>query len=198
MPFIGRFNVSNITAVYGVATQLGWKDEEILTAISRLKPVEGRFDKVDLGDGVTGIVDYAHTPDALKNVLEAIREMCGSGQRVLTVIGAGGDRDRGKRPAMAATACAMSEIVILTSDNPRSENPGDIIEEMKEGVPPEMESQVFSVINRREAIRLAYALARGGDFVLVAGKGHETYQEINGERKHFDDKEELIKIKSST
>ena len=198
VPFIGRFNVSNITAVYGVATQLGWKDEEILTAISRLKPVEGRFDKVDLGDGVTGIVDYAHTPDALKNVLEAIREMCGSGQRVLTVIGAGGDRDRGKRPAMAATACAMSEIVILTSDNPRSENPGDIIEEMKEGVPPEMESQVFSVINRREAIRLAYALARGGDFVLVAGKGHETYQEINGERKHFDDKEELIKIKSST
>jgi UDP-N-acetylmuramoyl-L-alanyl-D-glutamate--2,6-diaminopimelate ligase len=197
VPFIGRFNVSNITGVYGVAISLGWNNEEILTAISSLKPVEGRFEKVDLGDGITGIVDYAHTPDALENVLESIREMCAPGQRVLTVIGAGGDRDRGKRPAMAAAACALSEIVILTSDNPRSEDPGDIIQDMKEGVPVEMEPQVFSIINRHEAIKLAYALAREGDFVLVAGKGHETYQEIKGERKHFDDKEELLKIKSS-
>jgi len=195
VPFIGKFNVSNLTAVYGVSRELGWNEEEVLTGISGLGQVDGRFERIDLGDQVTGIVDYAHTPAALENVLEAIREMCKSEQRIITVIGAGGDRDKGKRPKMAQAACKSSDIVILTSDNPRSEGPERIIEDMKEGIPVEMESQVFSLTNRREAIRLAVALSQEGDYVLVAGKGHENYQEINGVRHHFDDREELIGIK---
>ncbi len=197
VPFIGRFNASNLTAVYGVAVELGWNREEVLTGISAMKQVDGRFEKVDLGDNITGIVDYAHTPDALKNVLQTIKEMCTPHQRVITVVGAGGDRDRGKRPEMAGVACAYSEIVVLTSDNPRSEDPDEIIEEMKKGIPDEMESQVFSLTNRHEAIKLAFALSKPGDFVLIAGKGHETYQEIKGIKHHFDDKEELLSIKST-
>ena len=193
VPFIGRFNASNLTAVYGVAIELEWKSEEVLQAISAMKQVAGRFERFDLGNKISGIVDYAHTPDALGNVLEAIRDICTEG-RIITVIGAGGNRDKGKRPKMALAACRNSDIVILTSDNPRSEDPETIIEEMKVGVPAEMEPHVFSLTNRKEAIKLAYAMAQSGDFVLVAGKGHESYQEIKGKRYHFDDREELIKI----
>ncbi len=197
VPFIGRFNASNLTAVYGVSIELGWEKDEVLPGISKMHQVQGRFEKVDLGDNINGIVDYAHTPDALENVLETIREMCMPDQRIITVIGAGGDRDKGKRPEMAAIACGKSDIVILTSDNPRSEDPDLIIDDMKTGVPVSMESQVFSLANRHEAIKLAYALSKAGDFLLVAGKGHENYQEIKGKRQHFDDREELMKIKSA-
>ena len=197
VPFIGRFNASNLTAVYGVAVELGWNREEVLTGISAMNQVDGRFEKVDLGDNITGLVDYAHTPDALRNVLQTIKDMCTPHQRVITVVGAGGDRDRGKRPEMAGLACKYSEIVVLTSDNPRSEDPEEIIEEMKKGIPAEMESQVFSLTNRHEAIKLAFALSKPGDFVLIAGKGHENYQEIKGIKHHFDDKEELLIIKSA-
>ncbi len=197
VPFIGRFNASNLTAVYGVSRELGWKDEEILTGMSSMQQVEGRFERFDLGEQITGIVDYAHTPDALENVLETIRDMCSTGQRIITVIGAGGNRDKGKRPKMAYVACQKSDIVILTSDNPRSESPDKIIEDMKDGIPSEMESRVFSITNRREAIKLGFAMSNSGDFLLVAGKGHENYQEINGERHHFDDREELLRMKST-
>ncbi len=197
VPFIGRFNASNLTAVYGVSIELGWIKEEVLVGISKMHQVQGRFEKVDLGDNISGIVDYAHTPDALDNVLETIREMCMPDQKIITVIGAGGDRDKGKRPEMAAIACGKSDIVVLTSDNPRSEDPDLIIEDMKAGVPADMESQVFSLTNRHEAIKLAFALSRPGDFLLVAGKGHEDYQEIKGKRQHFDDREELLKIISA-
>jgi len=198
VPFIGKFNASNLAAVYGVARELGWENDEVLTGMSSMAQVDGRFERFDLGDGVTGIVDYAHTPDALENVLETIRDMCSPNQRIITVVGAGGDRDSGKRPKMSAAACRTSDIVILTSDNPRSESPEKIIEDMKEGIPPDMESPVFSITNRREAIQLAMALSKSGDFILVAGKGHENYQEIRGERHHFDDREELMKMKALT
>lgn len=193
VPFIGRFNASNLTAVYAVAIELAWIKDEVLREMSAMKQVVGRFERFDLGNQITGIVDYAHTPDAIENVLEAIRDICQQG-RIITVIGAGGNRDKGKRPKMALAACRNSDIVILTSDNPRSEDPENIIEDMKAGIPAEMESQVFSLTNRKEAIKLAFALAQSGDFVLVAGKGHENYQEIKGKRLHFDDREELMKI----
>ena len=198
VPFIGKFNASNLVAVYGVARELAWEIEEVLTGMSSLSQVDGRFERFDLGDNVTGIVDYAHTPDALENVLETIRDMCSPGQKIITVIGAGGDRDSGKRPKMSATACRISDIVILTSDNPRSESPQKIIEDMKAGIPSDMESQVFSISDRREAIKLALAMSGSGDFILIAGKGHENYQEIKGERYHFDDREELMKMKDLT
>jgi len=184
--------------VYGIARELGWEDDEVLKGMSSMPPVDGRFERFDMGDGITGIVDYAHTPDALENVLSTIREMCSPEQRIVTVVGAGGDRDSGKRPGMCAAACRSSDIVILTSDNPRSESPEAIIDDMKKGIPSDMESQVFSVTNRREAIQLAMALSKPGDFILVAGKGHENYQEIKGERHHFDDREELMRIREKT
>ena len=195
LPFIGRFNASNLTAVFGVAMELNWDEDEVLAAMSAMDQVEGRFERIDLGNNVTGIVDYAHTPDALENVLGTIKDMCVKGQRIITVIGAGGDRDKGKRPKMASEAVKSSDIVILTSDNPRSEDPESIIEDMKTGIPEAKDHQVFCLTNRREAIKLAVAMSTPGDFILIAGKGHEKYQEIKGERHHFDDKEELLKIK---
>ena len=188
--FSGRFNASNLTAVYGASVLLGWNDEDLPVQISRLVPVSGRFQPIAGPKGITAIIDYAHTPDALVNVLDTINEIRTPAQRVITVCGCGGDRDKGKRPVMAAEACARSWKVILTSDNPRSENPEAIISDMKEGLDANALNQVHSITDRREAIRIAVQLAGPADIILIAGKGHETYQIIGDKRLHFDDSEE--------
>ena len=183
---IGEFNASNLLAVYGTALLLGEQPVNILTALSDLEPPRGRF-QIIRGGNLTGIVDYAHTPDALKNVLATINETCRDEQRVITVVGCGGDRDRTKRPVMARIAVEMSHQVVLTSDNPRSEDPNTIIHEMRTGIAQADQSRVFVNADRKEAIRMAVGLARPGDVVLVAGKGHETYQEVKGVNHPFDD-----------
>ncbi len=188
--FIGRFNAYNLTAVYGAALELGADSGEVLASMSELVPVNGRFDTVRSTDGRVAVVDYAHTPDALKNVLDTINELQISG-RVITVVGCGGDRDTTKRPIMARIAVEGSGQVILTSDNPRTENPTSILEQMTEGLDAESRRKALVIENRAEAIRTAAALAQKGDIILIAGKGHETYQEINGVRTHFDDKEQI-------
>ncbi len=190
---VGGFNASNILAIYGTAIALGFDKEELLVEISKLHGANGRFDMVHSESGVVGIVDYAHTPDALENVLETINEVRCHKETLITVVGCGGNRDKTKRPEMAAVTVKLSDKVILTSDNPRNEDPDDIIREMKEGIMPEDMRKVLAITNRREAIRTAVALAKSGDIILLAGKGHETYQEINGVKNHFDDKEELSK-----
>jgi UDP-N-acetylmuramoyl-L-alanyl-D-glutamate--2,6-diaminopimelate ligase len=188
-PFVGRFNASNLLAVYGAGRELGWNKKELLIAMSRLKPVGGRFETIRSSNGITGVVDYAHTPDALKNVLEAINKIRRPGQALITVVGAGGNRDTLKRPVMAAEAVKNSSKVIFTSDNPRDEDPQSIIDQMMEGVSFAERIKVLSIPDRKEAIRTACSIARPGDIVLVAGKGHETYQEVKGKRSHFDDRE---------
>lgn len=188
-PFIGRFNASNLVAVYGAAVLLGWNSEDLLPQMSRLKPVDGRFETFRSKAGVTAVVDYAHTPDALKNVLEALNQIRQPHNELITVVGAGGNRDPFKRPVMAAEAVKASSKVILTSDNPRFEEPEAIIQQMFEGIQPADRSRVISITSRKEAIRAACSMAREGDVVLIAGKGHETYQEIKGVRTHFDDRE---------
>ena len=190
--FTGRFNAYNLTAVYGASILLGWENEQVLTAMSRLVPVSGRFQAFHSPKGCTAIVDYAHTPDAVINVLEAIREITGNKTNIITVVGAGGDRDRGKRPIMAREAAARSGRLILTSDNPRTENPEAIISEMEAGLDSEARNRTLSISDRRQAIRTAAALAQKGDVILIAGKGHENYQEINGVKHHFDDREEIM------
>jgi len=187
--FVGKFNASNLLAVYSTAIMLGQKMEEILPVISQLTPVAGRFDSIRSTDGKMAIVDYAHTPDALKNVLMAISEIRSGNEKVITVVGAGGDRDKTKRPEMAREALQGSDIVILTSDNPRTEDPEAIIKDMEAGIDKSSANKVLSITNRKEAIRTALNLAQTGDIILVAGKGHENYQEINGIKHHFDDKE---------
>ena len=189
--FIGRFNASNLLAVYGTACLLGKRPDEVLTVLSTLRPVNGRFDALHSPKGFTAIVDYAHTPDAITNVLNAIHEVQGGKGRVITVVGAGGNRDKGKRPLMAQEAVKGSDRVIITSDNPRHEEPQDIIADMLAGLTPAQKSNVVTIVDRREAIRTACLLAEKGDVVLVAGKGHETYQDIKGVKHHFDDKEVL-------
>jgi UDP-N-acetylmuramoyl-L-alanyl-D-glutamate--2,6-diaminopimelate ligase len=189
--FVGRYNVSNLLAVYAAARLLGQDQADILTHLSRLEPVEGRLETVLLGDDRIGIVDYAHTPDALENVLTTLAELKKPGTRIITVFGAGGDRDRGKRPLMAGVACRLSDQVIITSDNPRTEDPEKILDDVRRGVPAGTGTGVLSIVNRHEAIKTAVAIARKGDIVLLAGKGHETYQEIQGVKHHFDDREEL-------
>ena len=169
---------------------LGQEKMEVLTVLSTLNAVAGRFQHSKIAE-VTGIVDYAHSPDALENVLKTIKDIRTGNEEVITVVGCGGDRDRSKRPVMAAIACRLSNRVILTSDNPRTENPEAIIEEMKAGVDAASKRKVLAITNRKEAIRTATSLAQAGDILLVAGKGHENYQEINGERFHFDDLEIL-------
>lgn len=188
-PFIGRFNASNLAAVYGAGYMLKWKPDELIAALSKLRPVDGRFETIRSAGGITAVVDYAHTPDALQNIIGALNEIRGQGNSLITVVGAGGDRDPFKRPVMAAEAVKGSTKVILTSDNPRSENPETIIEQMMEGISFVDRGKVISITNRREAIRTACSIAKAGDVVLVAGKGHETYQEVNGVRTHFDDRE---------
>lgn len=192
--FTGRFNAYNLLGVYGAAILLDFKPEEVLVNMSRLVPVAGRFQTIHSPEGKTAIVDYAHTPDALVNVLDTIREILNSGNRsgrIITVVGAGGNRDRGKRPMMAREAAVRSDILVLTSDNPRFENPDAIIEEMAAGLDPEMAEHTVCVTDRREAIQRACADAVPGDVILIAGKGHETYQEVEGVRHHFDDREEV-------
>ena len=188
--FIGRFNVSNLLAVFGAAVCLGKKPEDILLVLSTLKPVNGRFETIRSNEGVTAIVDYAHTPDALDNVLSTINEILKKPGKCITVCGAGGNRDKGKRPLMAQSAVRASDRVIITSDNPRFEEPQDIINDMLEGIAsPEDKRKVLSIVDRREAIRTACTLAQPGDVILIAGKGHEDYQEIKGIKYHFDDHE---------
>lgn len=195
--FVGRFNASNLAAVYAAAILLDFREEEVLRQISLLTPVEGRLETIPTGNNCVGIVDYAHTPDALENVLKTLQELRAKDARIITVFGAGGDRDRGKRPLMAEMACRYSDQVIITSDNPRTEDPEKIIVEILTGVPAGKARSVISITNRHEAIKTAVALAREGDIILVAGKGHETYQEINGVKHHFDDREELIRLQTA-
>ncbi len=193
--FIGKFNVSNLLAVYGAAVMLGKQPEDILLIMSTLKSVSGRLDPVRSPEGFTAIVDYAHTPDALENVLNAIHEVLdGKGGHVITVCGAGGNRDKGKRPIMAQEAVKQSDKVVITSDNPRFEEPQDIINDMLAGLDAKQMKKVISIVDRREAIRTACMLAQKGDVILIAGKGHEDYQEIKGVKHHFDDKEVVKEI----
>ena len=193
----GRFNISNLLAIYGAAVELGKEGEEVLRVMSTLKPVSGRFETLRSPEGVSAIVDYAHTPDALKNVLSTINEVLHGRGNVITVVGAGGNRDKGKRPIMAAEAAKGSSRVILTSDNPRNEEPQEIINDMLAGLSDVQKKNVISIVDRKEAIRTACALAQKGDVILVAGKGHEDYQEIKGVKHHFDDKEVIREIFNS-
>lgn len=190
---IGDFNAYNLTAVYGVAQLLGIEKQQALTALSFLAPPEGRFDQiVSAHEKIVGIVDYAHTPDALKNVLQTIQAVRNGNEKVITVVGCGGDRDAAKRPVMAEIACRLSQQVILTSDNPRSEDPNEILRQMNEGVPVSEKRKVLTITDRREAIKTAVTLAGKNDIILLAGKGHEKYQDVKGVKTHFDDKEELL------
>ena len=187
---IGEFNAYNLLAVFGTAVCLGEEKQEVLTAMSILTGAEGRFDyMVSAKDKVIAIVDYAHTPDALLNVLATIKKLKKGFEQVITVVGCGGDRDRTKRPVMAAAACEHSDKVIFTSDNPRSEDPAQIIKDMEEGLSAAAKRKYISIVDRKEAIKTAISLAKPEDIILVAGKGHEKYQEIKGVRSHFDDKE---------
>ena len=192
--FVGNFNAHNLLAVYSTAVLLGQDKEEALQVISDLRSVDGRFETIRSSNGIIAVVDYAHTPDAVKNVLGSIDEIRTRNEQVITVIGAGGDRDKTKRPKMAAEAITMSDRVILTSDNPRSEDPSTIIEDMKPGIPEHKKNRVLAIIDRKEAIRTAVMLAQPGDIIVIAGKGHEDYQEIKGVKYHFDDREVILEI----
>ncbi len=191
--FIGKFNVSNLLAVYGAAIMLGQKPEDVLLVMSTLHSVCGRLEPIHSPEGYTAVIDYAHTPDALENVLNALREVDGKGH-IITVCGAGGNRDKGKRPLMAQEAVKQSDKVIITSDNPRFEEPQDIINDMLAGLNAQQMKKVVSIVDRREAIRTACMMAQKGDVVLIAGKGHEDYQEIKGVKHHFDDHEVVREI----
>ncbi len=193
--FIGKFNVSNLLAVYGAAVMLGQKPEDILVVLSTLKSVAGRLEPIHSTEGYTAVVDYAHTPDALENVLNAIHEVLeGKEGKIITVCGAGGNRDKGKRPLMAQEAVKQSDRVIITSDNPRFEEPQDIINDMLAGLDQKQMKKVVAIVDRREAIKTAVMLAQKGDVILIAGKGHEDYQEIKGVKHHFDDREVVKEI----
>jgi len=192
--FIGRFNASNLLAVYGAAALLGVPSDDILTALSALRPVAGRLETFHSKRGYTAIVDYAHTPDALQNVLSTIHGVLEGKGKVISVVGAGGNRDKGKRPLMAQEAAKASDRVIITSDNPRFEEPQDIINDMLAGLTDEDKQKTLSIVDRKEAIRTACALAQKGDVILIAGKGHEPYQEIKGVKHHFDDREIVHEI----
>ena len=189
---IGNFNAYNLAAIIGVAYELGLEKIEILTIISQLESVSGRFEHLVSDNGVIAIVDYAHTPDALKNVLETINDIRTNNEKLITVIGCGGDRDKTKRPKMAHIASQLSTQAIFTSDNPRTENPDTILEEMEEGVSAENLKKIITISDRRQAIKTACKFSETGDILLIAGKGHENYQEISGERFHFDD---LVEVK---
>ena len=190
----GRFNISNLLAIYGAAIELGKEPEEVLRVMSTLKPVSGRFEALHSPDGFSAIVDYAHTPDAIKNVLSTVNDVLRGKGNIITVVGAGGNRDKGKRPIMAAEAAKASNRVILTSDNPRNEDPQEIINDMLAGLTDEQRKKTIAIVDRKEAIRTACAFAQKGDVIVVAGKGHENYQEIQGVKHHFDDKEVINEI----
>ncbi len=184
---VGRFNAYNLLSAYAAAVLLGFEKLDVLTALSNISPVAGRFQYVIGPDKITAIIDYAHTPDALKNVLKTVDDIRTRNEEVITVVGCGGNRDAGKRPEMARIACKYSDRVIFTSDNPRNEDPEAIIEDMKAGVEPQDYRKTNTIVNRKEAIKMACSIARAGDIILIAGKGHEKYQEIKGERIDFDD-----------
>ena len=192
--FTGRFNAYNLLSVYGASILLGFDPQQVLVKMSQLEPVAGRFQTLRSPRGYTAIVDYAHTPDALVNVLDTIREVVGKNGHVITVCGCGGDRDNGKRPIMAREAAVRSDRVVLTSDNPRTEDPDEILRQMEVGLPDESRPTTLIITDRRQAIRTACQLAQPGDVVLVAGKGHEPYQEIMGVKHHFDDREQLLEV----
>ena len=192
--FTGRFNAYNLTSVYAAAVLLGWDKEQVMVKMSQLVPVAGRFQTMRSPRGYTAIVDYAHTPDALVNVLEAANEVMNGKGTLITVCGCGGNRDKGKRPIMAREAALRSGKLILTSDNPRFEDPDDILRDMEAGLPDDKRSTTLIITDRRQAIKTACQLAQPGDVVIVAGKGHEDYQEIKGVKHHFDDSEEIAKI----
>lgn len=192
--FTGLFNAYNLLAVYGASILLGWDKEQVLVNMSRLVPVAGRFQAFHSPKGYTAIVDYAHTPDAVVNVLSAIREIVGNRGSIITVVGAGGNRDKGKRPIMAREAALRSDRLILTSDNPRDEEPADILHDMEAGLDTDGRKKTLSIADRREAIRTAAAIASAGDVILIAGKGHEDYQEIKGAKHHFDDREVVKEV----
>lgn len=191
---VGKFNAYNLVAIYGAALLLGEDPEEVLTRLSQLAPAEGRFDVVTGRRQVFAVVDYAHTPDALQNVLSTLIQVRQPGSRILCVVGCGGDRDRTKRPEMARIAATLSDVAVLTSDNPRTEDPEAILDDMMPGVPEEKAEQVLRITDRKQAIRTAVMMARPGDILLVAGKGHEKYQEIHGHRYPFDDKQVLAGV----
>ncbi len=192
---VGNFNAYNLLAIYGTALLLGEQKLQVLTALSKLKPAEGRFDYVmSMQQRIMGIVDYAHTPDALEKVLLTIRKIRTGNEQLITVVGCGGDRDVTKRPLMARVACELSDRIILTSDNPRSEEPHAIHEQMKQGIPPLKAGRVLTIHDRKEAIRTAVSIAERGDIILIAGKGHEKFQEIKGVKYPFDDKEVLLEV----
>jgi len=191
---IGNFNAYNLLAVYATAVLLGEERQNVLTLLSLCEPVDGRFNYFRTPDAITAIVDYAHTPDALQNVLETILSIRTQKEKIITVVGAGGNRDATKRPVMAGIACKLSDRVILTSDNPRFEEPEAILDDMKKGIEPQFANKVLVIVNRKEAIKTACALAKPGDIILVAGKGHETYQEIKGVKYPFDDKMVLKEV----
>ena len=194
LPLIGEFNAYNIMSVYATAMELGADEMEVLQELSTIETAEGRFEFINGNDGVNAIVDYAHTPDALQNVINTINEIRGGNGKLITVVGTGGDRDKSKRPIMAQIAADNSDQLILTSDNPRTEDPEQILNDMQVGVSADRKRITLRISNRKEAIRTAFALASAGDIVLVAGKGHEKYQEIDGVRHHFDDKEIITEI----
>ena len=189
--FIGEFNASNLLAVFASSELLGASEKEILTILSDLHSVAGRLEVIKSAGGISGIVDYAHTPDALLNVIDTLNKIREGGVQLITVVGAGGDRDKTKRPKMAAISALGSDKLILTSDNPRTEDPEKIIDDMEAGITPDLKRKTLRISDRHEAIRTAVMLAKPGDVILVAGKGHETYQEIMGVKHHFDDREEL-------
>lgn len=190
---IGQFNAYNVLVIYSTAILLGLKKDEIIKVLSQLEPAQGRFDSVSTSKGTKAIIDYAHTPDALINVIKTINQIRKSNGRLITVVGCGGDRDKTKRPIMARIAAENSDTLILTSDNPRTEDPEEILKDMQSGLDIITEKKSFTIVNRHDAIKLACQLANKEDVILVAGKGHETYQEVNGVRHHFDDKEEVLK-----
>ncbi len=192
--FTGVFNASNLMAVMGATILLGVSQDDILRILSELRPVSGRFEIIRSPDGKYAVVDYAHTPDAIQNVLSGIAEIRTGNEQIITVVGAGGDRDKTKRPEMAREAVKQSDKVILTSDNPRSEEPEQILADMEAGIEMQQRHKVLSIVNRREAIKTAIMLAKSGDIILVAGKGHEDYQEIKGVKYHFDDKEVINEL----
>ena len=192
--FTGRFNAYNLLSVYGAAILLGFDPQEVLVKMSLLVPVAGRFQTLRSPRGYTAIIDYAHTPDALVNVLDTIREVVGTNGNIITVCGCGGDRDAGTRPIMAREAAVRSDRVVLTSDNPRTEDPDEILRQMEVGLPEDARPRTLTITDRRQAIRTACQLAQAGDVVLVAGKGHEDYQEINHVKHHFDDREQVEEV----
>lgn len=190
----GKFNAYNLLLAYAVAIECGFHEDDILPAMSQLKRVKGRFETLKSAGGIFFVVDYAHTPDALENVLDSINEIRTKNERLITVFGCGGDRDAIKRPEMGKIATRKSTLAIITSDNPRTENPADIIKEIEAGVEPQYFSKYTSIPDRREAIKMAIKFAEPKDIIVVAGKGHETYQEINGVKNHFDDTETIIEL----